>query len=190
MLPGPFSIRRTRHHHPRSRPQGRISSVNSKVGTPIYPIVFASRRRRCRMYLSCSKSTDCNQSILYPCLPTILCSMFYNTICLQLCSFLKSQVSKITDPAHLEYIQIRRFAIARHVARLFVIYRRQWGIERMHPSGIQCVAVSCFALFEGLEHPENGDALITLCIAARDFGRHFVLARGVLWMIQFFCAAN
>ena len=112
--------------------------------------------------------------------------MFYNTICLQLCSFLKSQVSKITDPAHLEYIQIRRFAIARHVARLFVIYRRQWGIERMHPSGIQCVAVSCFALFEGLEHPENGDALITLCIAARDFGRHFVLARGVLWMIQFF----
>ena len=86
----------------------------------------------------------------------------------------------------MEYIQIRRFAIARHVARLFVIYRRQWGIERMHPSGIQCVAVSCFALFEGLEHPENGDALITLCIAARDFGRHFVLARGVLWMIQFF----
>ena len=108
MLPGPFSIRRTRHHHPRSRPQGRISSVNSKVGTPIYPIVFASRRRRCRMYLSCSKSTDCNQSILYPCLPTILCSMFYNTICLQLCSFLKSQVSKITDPAHLTSFQDNR----------------------------------------------------------------------------------
>ena len=56
----------------------------------------------------------------------------------------------------------------------------------MHPSGIQCVAVSCFALFEGLDHPENNDALITLCIAARDFGRHFVLARGVLWMIQIF----
>lgn len=112
--------------------------------------------------------------------------MFYNTICLQLCSFLRSQVSKITDPAHLEYIRSRRFAIARHIARLFAIYRRQWGIERMHPSGIQCMAVSCFALFEGLDHPENNDALITLCIAARDFGRHFVLARGVLWMIQIF----
>ena len=86
----------------------------------------------------------------------------------------------------MEYIQSRRFAIARHVAKLFAIYRRQWGIERMHPSGIQCVAVGCFALFEGLDHPENGDALITLCIAARDFGRHFVLAQGVLWMIQFF----
>ena len=113
-------------------------------------------------------------------------SLFYNTICLQLCSFLRSQASRITDPALMEHIQSRHFAIARHVARLFAIYRRQWGIERMHPSGIQCVAVVCFALFEGLDQPENCDALITLCIAARDFGRHFVLARGVLWMIQFF----
>lgn len=84
----------------------------------------------------------------------------------------------------MEENQSCRFATARRVATLFDLHRRQWGVERMHQSTIQCVAVSCLSLLEGLESPENSRAFVSLCTVARDFGRHFALARGVLQVIQ------
>lgn len=84
----------------------------------------------------------------------------------------------------MEEYQDRRFATVRNIAALFDIHRQQWGVERMHQSTIQCVAVGCLSILEGLEFPENSQAFVTLCTAARDFGRHFALARGVLQVIQ------
>lgn len=84
----------------------------------------------------------------------------------------------------MEEYQDRRFATTRRIAALFDIHRQQWGVERMHQSTIQCVAVGCLSILEGLEFPENSRAFVTLCTVAQDFGRYFALARGVLQVIR------
>ena len=84
----------------------------------------------------------------------------------------------------MEEYQDRRFATVRNIAALFDIHRQQWGVERMHRSTIQCVAVGCLSILEGLEFPENSRAFVTLCTVAQDFGRYFALARGVLQVIR------
>jgi hypothetical protein len=110
--------------------------------------------------------------------------LFYYTVCAQLYSFLRSQADGNNDTTSVEEYKTRRFSTARHIAALFDIHRQQWGVERMHQSTIQCVAVGCLSILEGLEFPENSRAFVTMCTVARDFGRHFGLARGVLQVIQ------
>lgn len=111
-------------------------------------------------------------------------SVFYNTITLQICGFLRSQASGILDPVCAARMA-HRFDVARRITSLLVIQRRQWGTERMHPSMIQCVAVSCFTLLEDLDSLANRESFVVLCTVARDFGRQVSLARGVLQMVEF-----
>lgn len=108
--------------------------------------------------------------------------MFFHTISLQLCSFVQTQSPGTPDPTGTERT-IRRFEIARHIASLLALQRRQQGTERMHPSMIQCIAVSCFTLLEDLESTANRETFVLLCTFARDFARQVMLARAVLQMV-------
>ncbi|BCR85993.1 Zn(II)2Cys6 transcription factor [Aspergillus chevalieri] len=115
--------------------------------------------------------------------------LFYHTVRAQLYSFLRSQADGV-DTIGVEEYKSRHFSTARRIAALFDMHRQQWGVERMHQSTIHCVAVGCLSILEGLEFPENSRAFVTLCTVARDFGRHFGLARGVLQVIQIVAQNN
>lgn len=111
-------------------------------------------------------------------------SMFYHTVSLQLCSFIRFRAQENLEFAYLDDILKRNFATARRIATLLATNRQRWGTRRMHPSVIHCVAVGCFTLLEELESSENNQAFVTLCNVTRDCSHHFSLAQGVLQMIQ------
>lgn len=147
-------------------------------------IVYVYGRQQYRIYSLYSTSTPLYQLAVQFRVLTHIPSLFYHTACAQLYSFLRLQAHGNDDSIKVEEYQGRRFATTRRIAALFDIHRQQWGVERMHQSTIQCVAVGCLSILEGLEFPENSHAFVTLCTVARDFGRHFALARGVLQVIR------
>lgn len=113
----------------------------------------------------------------------ILRSIFYHTVSLQLCSFIRSRAQENLEFAYLDDTLKRNFATARRIATLLATHRQRWGTRRMHPLVIHCVAVGCFTLLEELDCSEN-QAFVTLCNVTRDSSHHFSLAQGVLQMIQ------
>ena len=151
---------------------------------PICRIVSVCGREQYHIYSLYSTSTPLYRSTLQFHVLTHIPSLFFYTACAQLYSFLRSQAHGNDDSISVEEYQNRRFATVRQIATLFDIHRQQWGVERMHQSTIQCVAVGCLSILEGLEFPENSRAFVTLCTVAQDFGRYFALARGVLQVIR------
>lgn len=69
-------------------------------------------------------------------------------------------------------------------ADLMNVYRSAWGLDRFPPSLMQWATVAIFTLLEQLDSPRNRDAFIQLCIVLRALSRRFVLAKGMLRLIQ------
>lgn len=151
---------------------------------PICQIVYVCGKQQYHIYSVCSMSVPLYLLAVQFCVLTYILSLFYHTVCAQLYSFLRSRADENNDTIGVEEYKSCHSSTAQRIAALFDIHRQQWGVERMHQSTIKCVAVGCLSILEGLDFPENSRVFVTLCTVARDFGRHFSLARGVLQVIQ------
>ncbi|PYH43447.1 putative C6 transcription factor [Aspergillus saccharolyticus JOP 1030-1] len=107
--------------------------------------------------------------------PHILClHMNYHLIVLTLYGLVVSAATppSPTDPVGLHACAVRLSA-ARNIAHLICIHRACWGVERMPVSNSSCLLGALIALLDGLDDPDNREAFITLCIAARSLTRRW-----------------
>lgn len=75
-------------------------------------------------------------------------------------------------------------ASARNIADLIRIHRGAWSLDRMPTSYIQWITDALFTLLPCLDDPDNRDAFIGLCIAAKAFSRRWEATRTTLDAVQ------
>ncbi|RAL10264.1 putative C6 transcription factor [Aspergillus homomorphus CBS 101889] len=106
--------------------------------------------------------------------PHILClHMYYHLIVLTLYGVVLSA----TPPSPTDRVGLHaravRLSAARNIAHLVSIHRARWGVERMPDSNGPCLLGALLALLDGLEEPENCEAFVTLCVAAKSLTRRW-----------------
>ena len=90
----------------------------------------------------------------------------------------KDQVISIENARYL------RQSAARNIRDLLNSHRCQWTTNWMPMNYAQYATVALFSLLEGLDDDENAAAFIDLCIILCALSRRWLLAKGMLRLIQ------
>jgi hypothetical protein len=64
------------------------------------------------------------------------------------------------------------------------MHRTKWSIEYISATAMHWVAIALFTLLDNLDETRSRDAFIDLCFVARVLSRRWLLAKGILRMIQ------
>ncbi|KAH8692094.1 hypothetical protein BGW36DRAFT_41532 [Talaromyces proteolyticus] len=116
----------------------------------------------------------------------LLLHMYYHSTIMVLFGFLKHPLkrpeqARIISPEHAREACIES---ALQIAQMIRSHRTKWGIEYISATAVYWVAVALFTLLDDLDNPNSRDAFIDLCFVARVFSRRWLVAKGILRMLQ------
>ncbi|CRG91696.1 C6 transcription factor, putative [Talaromyces islandicus] len=115
-----------------------------------------------------------------------LLHMYYHTTIMVLFGLLKTPLESSERTRLISPEEARETCIdsALQVAHMIRMHRTKWSIEYISAMAMHWVAIALFTLLDNLDEPRSRDAFVDLCFVARVFSRRWLLAKGILRMIQ------
>jgi hypothetical protein len=107
--------------------------------------------------------------------------MYHHAILITLYAFHKTPNHENITPTQAQSICL---SSARSIGQCMQIYRASWGLDPMPMFIIQWIKAALLTLLEHLDDPENREAFIILCIAAKAFSRRFEKTKPLLRSLQ------